>query len=733
MPAFVHPALLWGLGLLAAPILIHLINLWRHRRVEWAAMEFLLESQRKNRRWVVLRQLLLLAARMAILAALVLTLAQPILANRWGSIVGGARTHHVVLWDDSYSMSDRWAEASAFDRGRAAIERILEHANVAGGGQVLTLLRYSRAGGARAAAAPDATSAPINAALREELAVKLKALAPSETASGPQAALAAAEKLIDRARGEQVVLYLVSDFRANQWRQPQALRESLAAWNARGAQVRLVRCVDKEHENLAVIALAPQRGMLAAGVPFFMEATVKNHGRESAREVTLSLQEDGANRPAVVIDEIPAGQSVQRRFLVNFPTAGEHVVRASLASDSVLADNQRSAVVDVPVGSPVLIVDGDPEASDARFLALALSPGGAIRTGVDARVEAPRYLVDHPLDGFKTIFLTNVAQLDEAGVAALETFVRGGGGLGIFLGEASDSTSVNERLYRDGQGLMPLAVTSPTQLFADTVEKRPDLEVTDHPMFRVFAGERNSFLSAVSVERYFTVAKDAEQKAGGKARVIARLRNGAPLAIEQKFGAGRVVAILTTAAPTWNNWGRNPSFVVAMLELQSYLATLDERQPARLVGSPMALEFDGTRFQPRMQFVVPGEESETINHDARRVDGKLLAKLADPAQSGIYEARLTTTDGRMESRRFVVDVDPEEGNLAIVEPADLQRALTGLRLTLERADDVHAASADLAGLQLSDSLLLALLALLLGEQALAYRNSYHAARSGGRG
>jgi hypothetical protein len=87
----------------------------------------------------------------------------------------------------------------------------------------------------------------------------------------------------------------------------------------------------------------------------------------------------------------------------------------------------------------------------------------------------------------------------------------------------------------------------------------------------------------------------------------------------------------------------------------------------------------------------------------------------------------------MESRRFVVDVDPEEGNLAIVEPADLQRALTGLRLTLERADDVHAASADLAGLQLSDSLLLALLALLLGEQALAYRNSYHAARSGGRG
>ncbi|MFZ4733882.1 MAG: BatA domain-containing protein, partial [Pirellulales bacterium] len=64
MPTFDFTSLLWwGLPLAAAPIIIHLINLLRHRRVEWAAMEFLLASQRKYRTRVLLKQLLLLALR----------------------------------------------------------------------------------------------------------------------------------------------------------------------------------------------------------------------------------------------------------------------------------------------------------------------------------------------------------------------------------------------------------------------------------------------------------------------------------------------------------------------------------------------------------------------------------------------------------------------------------------------------------------------------------------------
>ncbi len=67
MPTFVHPAAVLAGACRSAsalPVLIHLINMMRHRRVQWAAMEFLLASQKKNRTWVMLKQLLLLLLRM---------------------------------------------------------------------------------------------------------------------------------------------------------------------------------------------------------------------------------------------------------------------------------------------------------------------------------------------------------------------------------------------------------------------------------------------------------------------------------------------------------------------------------------------------------------------------------------------------------------------------------------------------------------------------------------------
>ena len=53
------------------PLLVHLINMLRHRRQRWAAMDFLLASYRKQKKWIRLRQLLLLLSRLAVAAVLI--------------------------------------------------------------------------------------------------------------------------------------------------------------------------------------------------------------------------------------------------------------------------------------------------------------------------------------------------------------------------------------------------------------------------------------------------------------------------------------------------------------------------------------------------------------------------------------------------------------------------------------------------------------------------------------
>ncbi len=62
MLEFLNPGYLAaGAALVSAPIIIHLINRMRFKRLRWAAMEFLLKSQKRNRRRLIIEQLILLS------------------------------------------------------------------------------------------------------------------------------------------------------------------------------------------------------------------------------------------------------------------------------------------------------------------------------------------------------------------------------------------------------------------------------------------------------------------------------------------------------------------------------------------------------------------------------------------------------------------------------------------------------------------------------------------------
>ncbi len=278
MPTFLHPALLWGLGIAAIPVLIHLINMMRHRRVEWAAMEFLLLSQKKHRTWIVFKQLLLLLLRVAAVVAVVLMVAQPRLSGPLSNLLGGTRTHHIVLLDDSFSMSDRWADTDAFTEAKKVVDRIGINAVRQNRLQSYTLLRFSRSGLASRRIDPDLLKQPITTEFTEKLTAILAKLHVTQTAAGPLGALQAVGKLLGDNDGEQRIFYLISDFRARQWDEPAELSKAMQQLAQAGAEIHLIDCVDRARPNLAIVSLAPVEGIHAAGVPWSMEVAVKNFG-----------------------------------------------------------------------------------------------------------------------------------------------------------------------------------------------------------------------------------------------------------------------------------------------------------------------------------------------------------------------------------------------------------------------------------------------------------------------
>ncbi len=751
--SFLFPTLLTiGLPLIAVPILIHLINLRRQQRIRWAAMQFLIESQRRNRRWIFLKQLLLLLARMAVIAVLVLMLAHLVLRNEWLSLLGRGTTHHLVLLDDSYSMGDRWKETTALNEGKRAVQAIVDQASQQSDTQLITLLRFSEAAKLSAGAQPKVFAERINDNFRSRLESLLASWEPSETDVGPADALKAVPRLPLAESDQSLIVYLVSDFRARQFSSATEIRKLLANLKEKEhvSQIHLVRCVREARPNLAIKSLKPISGVRAAGVEMWMNVTVANYGDAPARGVTVQLQQDGDALPALVLDDIPARDEISHKFRVQFAGTGAHSLAATLPADAVNVDNRRYFACDLPAARPVLIIDGSSDGRGGHQLSLALAPGGNTHTGWQPHIEPPSFLADvDRLSQQAAVCLLDVPHLNDDELAALENYVRNGGGVAFFVGPKADRDFYNDRLYKSNAGLFPAPLKLPTQLLDREGETAPDVEVAQHQLFQIFAGRRNSFLPLLMVNYFYSLQDDWQPPIDGSTRVIARLRNDAPLVIEKKFGKGRVIAQLTklstgdTPLGRWTNWSVNPAFPVLANELASYLAFSHESDPLFNIGDNLVVTAPEGKYESRFRFLLPGKPVTSdvasasgqahasslarpeVMVEATSTNNLLTAKLESISESGVYEVQLQPINGPVERRDYAVNVPIEEGDLALTPSPDLTRQLAGVDYQMHDASDMVLDSQQLAGFQMSDALLGGLVILLLMEQLLAYLASYH--------
>jgi hypothetical protein len=82
----------------------------------------------------------------------------------------------------------------------------------------------------------------------------------------------------------------------------------------------------------------------------------------------------------------------------------------------------------------------------------------------------------------------------------------------------------------------------------------------------------------------------------------------------------------------------------------------------------------------------------------------------------------------METRRYAMNVDPIEGDLAALDAQRLAPRLEGIKYRFERAAAFQSAASESADYNLGEVILYMLVLLLIGEQILAWSASYHPRR-----
>ncbi len=734
----INPMLLWGGLAVAAPIIIHLLNRRRFRRVDWAAMDFLIEADRRNRRRIRIEHLLLLLLRcLAVLLIALLVARLFISPGATGFLAGAARTERIVLLDDSPSMTAKLGQRDAFGRARQAVEDFVRSTAGQRPGDTFTLIRTSQ---------PDQ---PLMQGQYFEQADRiidrLRRVGVSDRPAEMDRALLAVDELLDEAAaaGDGVanrVVYIVTDLRRRDW-QPAEGREGerpigrlLDELADRTDAVIVVPIDDARTENLAVVEVGPTEKNVVAGVSERFEVRVRNYGPAPASNVEVTFTAGDAPPLTATIDNIAAGATASVPFTFTFREPGSVPIRATIPPDVLPADNIRRYAARVQPGVGVLVVDGDPSVefgqSETFFLQRALDPPGDVASGYKLNVITENQLPAVDLDAYQVIVLANVYQVPPVRRDAVEAWVADGGGLLIFLGDQVDQTIYNEQLHRQGRGVLPARLV---RVRGDETERDwalPGRIAPAHPISRIAAGLDNPLLQRIKVFRWW----DAEADNDPNANTIVTLNDpeGSPLMIEKTIGGGRALMVTSSADGDWTAWPSDPSYVVTMLEAARYLARATAGVGNIATGQPLRHRLDVSRYQPEVQVRPPGQsEPLTVRAAApsatepngAAVDAAtpaLLLRYDQTNAAGFYRAQLQQHDGGGLSLLFAANIDPREGDLAPMQTPQLRDQLESDRVTVADSDTVLAAGVTGGRIELWRTFAIALAVVLVLEQTLAW-------------
>jgi hypothetical protein len=581
-----------GAALISAPIIIHLINRMRFKRLRWAAMEFLLKSQKRNRRRLIIEQLLLLALR-CLLVAMVTMLVARFAGFSFGAGQGQDQLH-IVLLDDTLSMNDQWKEGDSqrdcfqVAKNDFILDRIAKSLAQSNRNDRLVLLPLSRIVIDRNYQ-PRTYSRLNDKNKMDEFKSDLERLEPSKLHIDLMPGIKKVQELVANNPESRITLYLVSDFRQSDWSTAggEAVQKALLQLaKSAGVEIRVQDTVSPyrlvgqggipvSHDNIGIVDLRASTRVAGKGMPVTFTATVANYSAREA-QVNVAVFDDASGEERHEVDfnppmplKVPAGSTVHTSFELRFnpqikatetyfgqiSARLESAQRGKLENDGLVEDNVRHAAIEIRNKVPVLVIDGEgargrAENQDSFFIrnAIASVPGASYEVvyGDELGGGAAAKALERPnLLQYPTIFILNVRELAPKQLANLENYVREGGGVAFFLGPLVSADYYNKQLYKKGKGVFPVPLRE--TYYPPPNEDMRHQEYTDdyqvllrddsYPNIETFPifgpvlkdGSFRKYLKDLPVKRYFQVPRSEWRPEKGQVEELATLPNEQPI------------------------------------------------------------------------------------------------------------------------------------------------------------------------------------------------------------
>ena len=634
--SFLTPAFLVGIGALAIPVLIHLIQRERKRVVAFPSLMFLRRIPYQSVRRRSIRHWLLLCLRALALFLLVAAFARPFFPR--GSLAaaaaGGTR-EVVVLLDQSASMG----YGDRFEQARAAARRTIDGLS---GDDRATLVLFARNAEENVRATTDR--------LRLSQAVDAAKVTSGATRYGP--ALKLAQSILGASGQRRKEVVLVSDFQKTGWTGAEEIHLP------EGTVLTPISVAGDKSANISVPSVAFARADFSGQERITVTAGIVNRGDAPVSALGASLEVDGRQ-----IETKPVSVAANSSSSVTFApfTLADSNVRATVraGSDPLPQDNTFHFVLTPGRPVSVLVVSPREEGSARTDPSLYLSNALSIGTTPAFQVDLTSALRMTPanLDKRAVVVLNDTPFPPAAAGGAMKKFVEQGGGVLVVAGEHTTWPSNDAALL---PGTLGATVDRPNG-------RGGALGFLDysHPVFEVFKAPRSGDFSSARVFRYRALTPTPGS------RVLARFDDGAVASTEQRVGLGRVIVWNTTVDDSWSDLPRTPVFLPLIHQLMRYLGRYEEAAAWRTVGQVLDLTSGSILVGGRRDRV-----ALTPSGKRMPLDSGSGPEFLELDEQGFYELRST---GTAESRppAVAVDIDPAESDLSVMDTAEFTAAATG--------------------------------------------------------
>ncbi len=556
--SFLNPFLFVALAAAAIPVIIHIINFRKPRKVAFSTLAFFQELQKSAIYRLNIKRYLLLALRVLAITMLVMALARPFIPPQVAGWFGTSEEGGVVaiLVDNGPSMMQVDESGPYMDQAKSAAKEIIDQSS----------------DGVRFLIAATHGELESGRLMRRGEALRyLETLESVNKGAYPEERMEVIHRRLADEPGEQGRIYWISDARESQLKKIKDHFEPDYSGDDY-YPVTFIRVGGDNFQNVAVTSVETSGQVLGEGIPVGVAVTVRNYGGQPVHNSYLSLEIDGERIGQYEVD-LQEGQERELLFEVIPESHGNIRGKAVLEGGGYTFDNTRYFSIDVPESRRVLLVrDRGDDDSGRSYLQPVLEAASETGTQIRASFIDISELRDAELGRYDAVILESPRVIPDYLHAELVQFVQQGRGLLFVPSEQGTIESYNRFLGRFQAGtftgmrgsygrfeeVASFQMLSDGQVLVDDLfEMREDEEVR---------------IDMPSIYHYWRY--QPPESAPGTTLLRSNLEE--PLFVERTSGDGIILIGALGFGPGWSNLSIKPIYAPLLYRMILYVVAWED-------------------------------------------------------------------------------------------------------------------------------------------------------------